>query len=125
MHVEVPRVDVEEFDEAVDTGESTSLAAARVVRARQMQLRRQGICNARLADSQVERWCRPDRAGRNILELSMQRLGFSARARGRVLKLARTIADLDEEEAVGASHVSQAIMLRCFDRARPEGAAST
>jgi magnesium chelatase family protein len=53
----------------------------------------------------------------------MQRLRLSARARGRVLKLARTIADLDEEEAVLGSHVSQAIMLRCFDRAAPEGAA--
>lgn len=83
------------------------------------------MCNARLADSQVDRWCQPDRAGRNILERSMQRLGLSARGRGRVLKLARTIADLDEEEAVRASHVSQAIMLRCFDRAGPEGAAAS
>jgi magnesium chelatase family protein len=125
MHVEVPRVEVSEFDEACDRGESTSSAATRVVRARQVQLRRQGICNARLADAQVERWCRPDRAGRNILELSMRRLGLSARARARVLKLARTIADLDDHEAVSASHVSQAIMLRCLDRARPEDGAPT
>jgi magnesium chelatase family protein len=119
MHVEVPRVEVGEFDDEVDRGESTSIAASRVARARQGQVRRQGVCNARLADSQVEHWCRPDRAGRNVLDLAMKRLGLSARARGRVLKLARTIADLDEDETVNASHVSQAIMLRCLDRARP------
>ena len=74
------------------------------------------MCNARLADSQVNRWCRPDTAGRNILEIAMKRLGFSARARVRVLKLARTIADLDGDDIVAGSHVSQAIMLRCLDR---------
>jgi len=46
----------------------------------------------------------------------MRRLGFSARTRGRILKLARTIADLEDERAVTASHVSQAVMLRCLDR---------
>jgi magnesium chelatase family protein len=122
MHVEVPRVEVGEFDDEAERGENTCSAAERVTRARQMQLRRQGICNARLADSQVERWCRPDRAGRTILDLSMKRLGLSARARGRVLKLARTIADLDQHEAVTASHVSQAIMLRCLDRTSPQEA---
>ena len=123
MHVEVARVEVGEFDEvAVDHGESTSSAAGRVARARQIQLTRQGVCNARLADSQIDRWCRPDRAGRNILERSMKRLGFSARARGRILKLSRTIADLDDSETVSASHVSQAVLLRCLDRATPYGA---
>lgn len=122
MHVEVPRVEPDEFDEAIDSRENTSSAAARIVRARQVQFARQGICNARLADAQVERWCRLDRAGRNILQRSMKSLGMSARARGRVLKLARTIADLDENELIGLSHVSQAIMLRCLDRGRPENA---
>jgi magnesium chelatase family protein len=116
MHVEVPRVDLIDFEEAADRGEATASAATRVVRAREAQLTRQGVCNARLADSQVDRWCRPDRAGRNILEIAMKRLGFSARARVRVLKLARTIADLDGDDVVAGSHVSQAIMLRCLDR---------
>jgi magnesium chelatase family protein len=116
MHVEVPRVELNEFDEAAERGESTASAAIRVARAKQIQLARQGACNARLADSQVEKWCRPDRAGRQLLELAMKRLALSARARGRVLKLSRTVADLDGEEAINASHVSQAIMLRCLDR---------
>jgi magnesium chelatase family protein len=121
IHVEVPRVELSDFADDANRGESTTSAAARVARARQIQLARQGACNARLADSQVEHWCRPDRAGRQILELAMKRLGLSARARGRVLKLARTIADLEGEESLTASHVSQAIMLRCLDRSDPEG----
>jgi magnesium chelatase family protein len=116
MHVEVPRLEVSEFDDAVDRGESTSAAAARVFRAREVQLERQGICNARLADSQVERWCRPDRAGRNVLERAMKLLGLSARGRGRILKVARTIADLEGDETITSLHVSQAVMLRCLDR---------
>jgi magnesium chelatase family protein len=116
MHVEVPRVDMSDFDESPDRGESTVTAAARVIRAREIQFTRQGMCNSRLADNQIDRWCSADKAGRSVLALSMKRLGFSARARGRLLKLARTIADLDEEATVTASHVSQAVMLRYLDR---------
>jgi magnesium chelatase family protein len=116
MHIEVPPVELTDFEEAADRGENSASAALRVLRARQAQVTRQGVCNARLADSQVDRWCRPDTAGRNVLELAIKRLGFSARARGRILKLSRTVADLDGEETVTATHVSQAIMLRCLDR---------
>jgi magnesium chelatase family protein len=119
MHVEVPRVVLSEFDEPMDCGESTESAATRVARARAVQLERQGVCNARLADSQVERLCRPDRAGCGILELAMKRMGFSARSRGRILKVARTIADLGGDKTVTATHVSQALMLRCLDRVDP------
>ena len=122
MHVEVLRVDVDAFGESVGRGESTLSAARRVARARQIQLDRQGICNARLSDSQVERWCDPDRTGRHILERCMKTFGLSARTRSRVLKLARTIADLEGEDVIGGPHVSQAVLLRCLDRRRLEGA---
>jgi len=116
MHVEVPRVEVSEFEESTDTSETSAQAAARVSRAREIQLARQDVCNARLADGEVDRFCAPDKAGRRLLETAMTRLGFSARARQRILKLARTIADLDGEPAVAASHVSEAVMLRHLDR---------
>jgi magnesium chelatase family protein len=121
MHVEVPRVEASEWDEPADhdsasRGESTAAAAMRVAVAREVQLTRQGVCNARLADSQMNRWCAPDKTGRRLLDLAMKRLGFSARARQRILKLARTIADLSGEESVTASHVSEAVMLRYLDR---------
>lgn len=116
MHVEVPRVEVDEFNEATDRGESSATAAARVARARNIQLTRQGVCNARLADAYVDGVCAPDKEGRRILELSMKRLGFTARARQRILKLARTMADLDEKTTISGAHVSQAVMLRYLDR---------
>jgi magnesium chelatase family protein len=112
----VPRVELSDFEELVNREEDSASAAVRVAHARRVQMTRQGVCNARLPDSQVDRWCRPDRGGRDVLELAIKRLGFSARARGRILKLARTVADLGGEETVTASHVSQAIMLRCLDR---------
>jgi magnesium chelatase family protein len=118
MHLEVPRIEVDEFSEEMDRGESTATAAARVARARDNQLTRQGVCNARLTDAHVDRVCAPDQEGRRILELSMKRLGFSARVRQKILKLARTIADLDEAATISASHVSQAVMLRYLDRNR-------
>ena len=105
-----------EFDEEVDRGENSATGAARVIQARAIQLTRQGVCNARLADAEIDRWCVPDREGRNILERSMKHRGFSARARQRIMKLARTIADLEGEATITAPHVSQAVMLRYLDR---------
>jgi magnesium chelatase family protein len=121
MHVEVPHVEFSEFEDVAERGESSAVAAGRASRARDVQLARQGTSNARLADDQVERWCRPDRAGRIVLDRSMKCFGLSARARGRILKLARTIADLDGEETISGAHVSQAVMLRCLDRATQGG----
>jgi magnesium chelatase family protein len=124
MHVEMPHVDLSEFDDDADRGESSAAAATRIVHARQVQVARQGTCNARLADAQVERWCQPDRPGRTVLDRSMKSFGLSARARGRLLKLARTIADLDGAETISDSHVSQAVMLRCLDRKEVPGGAA-
>jgi magnesium chelatase family protein len=118
MHVEVQRVEVDAFNEVTDRSENSAVAAARVARARDIQRTRQGVCNARLSDAYVDRLCAPDAEGHSILKLSMERLGFSARARQRILKLARTIADLDDEATVSATHVNQAVMLRYLDRDR-------
>ena len=117
MQVEVPRVTAAEFDAAPGGGESTAAAAARVARARRVQLLRQGRCNARLTDSQVQRWCVADEAGRGLLDETMRRRALSGRARGRLLRLARTIADLEGAARLGAAHLAEAVMLRCLDRA--------
>jgi magnesium chelatase family protein len=116
MHIEVPRINVSEFDDVAERGESSAEAATRVARAREIQLARQGLCNARLANAEVDRWCAPDKYGRAILERAMQTLQFSARTRQRILKLARTIADLDGKASIAPSHVSEAVMLRHLDR---------
>jgi magnesium chelatase family protein len=90
-----------------------------VTRAREIQLARQGKCNARLTDALVDRICSPDRAGRELLDRAMKTFGFSARTRQRILKLARTIADLNGDTAVGVSHVGEAVTYRGFDRRPP------
>jgi magnesium chelatase family protein len=119
IHLEVPRVDFGEFEESALPAENTAAVVARVSRAREIQLARQGKCNARLTDAQIDRICSPDKAGRALLDRAMQAFGFSARSRQRILKLARTIADLSGDATVGESQVSEAVMYRSFDRRQP------
>jgi magnesium chelatase family protein len=117
LQIELPRLEAGEFDAAPDGGAGSAAAAAAVGRARELQRARQGTCNARLADAGVYRWCAPDEPGRRLLAAAMQGLRLSGRGRQRVLKVARTIADLDGRAAIGAREVSEAVMLRCLDRA--------
>jgi magnesium chelatase family protein len=123
MHVEVPRVPAWDFCDAPAPAESSAAAAARIARARSVQLERQGVCNARLCDAGVQRWCLPDRAGARLLDVSMQRLGLSGRGRQRLLKVARTIADLEGADTAGSAAVAEAVALRCLDRAAAAAAA--
>jgi magnesium chelatase family protein len=117
MHIEMPPVVPEDFDTAPSAAAGSAAAGAAVHRARELQRARQRVCNARLADAEVHRWCAPDESGRRVLEAAMRRLRLSGRARQRVLRVARTIADLDGRPAIGRAEVSEAVMLRCLDRA--------
>jgi magnesium chelatase family protein len=116
LHVEVPRVVPAEFDSLARGAPGSAGAAAAVLRARELQHARQGVCNARLADAGVQRWCTPDAPGRRLLAAAMERLRLSGRARSRVLRVARTIADLDGRPQPGTEQVSEALMLRAPDR---------
>jgi len=118
MHVQVPRVEVADFDDRLGRGEPSAAMAARVAAARALQLARQGRCNARLSDAQVDRCCILQPRARALLDRTMKHLRFSGRTRQRILKLARTIADLEGQEAIADNHVSEAVMLRCLDRER-------
>ena len=118
MHVQVPRLEVADFDDRIGRGESSRVLAARVAAARSRQLARQGRCNARLTDAQVDRCCILGSSARALLDRTMRQLRFSGRTRQRILKLARTIADLNELETIADAHVSEAVMLRCLDRER-------
>ncbi|MEB3884939.1 YifB family Mg chelatase-like AAA ATPase [Lyngbya sp. CCY1209] len=73
-------------------------------------------CNAEMQSRHIQRWCRPDEAGCQLLEAAIRRLGLSARASDRILKVARTIADLAGDEDVKANHVGEAIQYRTLDR---------
>jgi magnesium chelatase family protein len=116
MHVQVPRLEVSDFDERVSRGESSAALASRVAAARSRQLARQGRCNSRLSDAQVDQCCNLKPTARVLLDRTMKHLRFSGRTRQRILKLARTIADLDGRDVIDDAHVSEAVMLRCLDR---------
>lgn len=88
----------------------------RVNEARDRQLCRQDKTNARLTPPEVDEHCTPDRAGVDLLNQAARRLGLSARGYHRVIKVARTIADLAGDARVAAGHVAEALQYRRFDR---------
>jgi magnesium chelatase family protein len=118
LHVEVPRVDVAVWRKRGSVGEASAIVARRVLQAREIQIRRQGQCNARLNNADVERHCLPDRDALVLLERAMEKFRLSTRAHHRILKVARTLADLGGEPNVAERHVSEALSLRKLDRGR-------
>lgn len=116
MHVEVLRVPGEILRASSAGVETSASVAARVAHVRQLQTKRQGCTNARLNSGEIERFCRPTAAARKLLERASTQLGFSARAYHRVLKVARTIADLANAEQIDTSQISEAMSLRKLDR---------
>ena len=119
IHLEVPRVDLSDFDDSALPGETSACVANRVKRAREIQIARQGKCNARLVDMQINRLCSPDKRARSILNRAMEKFGFSARSRQRILKLARTVADLSGDATIGEQHMTEAMTYRTLDRRPP------
>lgn len=111
MHIEVPALSQEDIA-ASSAGEPSAAIAQRVLRTRERQMARQDTVNAFLTNTGIETHCTPNEAGARLLKTAMTRLGWSARAYHRVLKVARTIADLDGADAVSAAHVAEAIGYR-------------
>jgi magnesium chelatase family protein len=116
LQIEVPAVAHDELAHAAG-GEPSATICARVTAARERQLVRQRVANARLDAGDVERFCAPDKAAAALLRQAITRLGLSARAYHRVLKVARTIADLGDADAITETHVAEAVQYRRFDRA--------
>lgn len=118
LHVHVPRVEFKSLRRPCGGGEASAEVAARIIRTRDLQIRRQGTCNAHLNNAAVERTCTPNSAGLGVLERAMQYLGLSARGYHRVLKVARTIADMNGRPQIEANHITEALTLRSLDRQR-------
>jgi len=116
LQIEVPDVPQEELAGAAK-GEASAAVRARVAAARARQLERQGRSNSALAARDMDRHCAPDARGATLLKQAIARLGLSARAYHRVLKVARTVADLAGVPRVAADHVAEAIQYRRLDRA--------
>ena len=116
IQLEVPAVAPGDLA-CVSGSESSAAICARVCRARERQLERQGRANARLAPREVDRYCSPDAAGATLLAQAIQRLGLSARGYHRILKVARTIADLGGEAELRSQHIAEAVQYRRLERA--------
>jgi magnesium chelatase family protein len=115
IHIEVPAIAPDELARRTG-GESSAIIRARVQRARERQLARQGKPNAHLSSREVTQHAAPDTAGEELLKQATSRLGLSARGYHRILKVARSIADLAGEARVATSHVAEAIQYRRADR---------
>ncbi|HEX3035417.1 MAG TPA: ATP-binding protein, partial [Thermodesulfobacteriota bacterium] len=119
IHIEVPPVKYKELA-SEGGGECSSKIRARVNRAREIQRKRftkTGVhSNAQMPSRYVRKFSKPEESGLRLLETAIDKLGLSARAYDRILKVERTIADLEESEVVRSHHVSEAIQYRTLDR---------
>lgn len=120
IHIEVVPVPFDKLYEARPSETSTQIRE-RVVAARHIQAKRyenyKGVhCNALISSKMLRKYCTPDEAGAALLKNAMTRLGLSARAYDRILKVARTIADLEASENIQSAHVAEAIQYRSLDR---------
>jgi magnesium chelatase family protein len=116
MQIEVPAVPQQELMKQQISGEKSSTIRQRVEKAHQFQLNRQGKTNSRLGVKEIDQHCALDSASENLLKQAISRLNLSARAYHRILKLARTIADLASVEKISNQHIAEAIQYRRLDK---------
>ena len=120
LHIEVPVVPFNQLSQ-MQQGEPSEVIRARVIAARKRQEERfkafKGVyCNAQMSERMIHQFCEPDEASLNMLRMAMERLHLSARAYNRILKVARTIADIEGTERVQSHHIAEAIGYRNLDR---------
>jgi len=119
IHLEVVPVPFSDLTE-MKQGEKSETVRQRVISAREIQCERfrdtEIYCNAQMSSKMLHQYCNPDQAGHQLLKNAMEKLGLSARAYDRILKVSRTIADLEGAESIQADHLGEAIQYRSLDR---------
>ncbi|MCF6281118.1 MAG: YifB family Mg chelatase-like AAA ATPase [Candidatus Polarisedimenticolaceae bacterium] len=121
MQIEVPRLPIDQLMQAPHNNNTSSAEVRqRTSQAHQRQMQRNGCSNHQLNSRQISQFCSLSNQSQNLLSQACEQLGLSARAYHRILKLARTIADLASSEQISTAHLSEAISYRKFDR-RPQG----
>jgi len=118
LHIDVPAVPVGALP-AAGSGEGSVAVRARVAAARRLQVERGGCVNARLRGAALRRACALDEASRALLQKAAEKLGLSARGHDRILRVARTIADLERSPAIAPRHLAEAVQYRALDRQAP------
>lgn len=117
LQVDVPKLPSNDFSEQIKSrGESSQVVRTRVIQAHQLQLKRCGKTNAQLGSKEVEQYCKLDKAEQLFLQQAVEKLGLSLRTYHRVLKVARTIADLAHCSDINRQHLAEALNYRAFDR---------
>jgi len=119
IHIDVPPLKHRELS-GEPSGEPSAAIRDRVRRARHIQQdrfrRSKAFCNAHMSTRQIRKHCVVEGEAKNLLEMAMERLGLSARAYDRILKVARTIADIEGTEHIQPEHIAEAIQYRSLDR---------
>ncbi len=119
IHIEVPAVDYSKLSSDLPA-ENSETIRERVMKAREIQVKRYReeriYCNGQMHTRHIRKFCRLDDQARNILESAMEKMSLSARAYSRILKVSRTIADLEGSDLIRSEHVSEAIQYRSLDR---------
>ena len=112
IHIEVPAITHRELQNRTEQPETSAQVKQRVIQAQQRQKQRRGKYNARLSNREIEQDCQLQADEQKVLQQSMEKMKLSARAYHRILKLARTIADLDNSEQIRLQHLTESIGYR-------------
>ena len=119
IHIEVPSVKYKDLSDE-SAGEKSEIIRERVKIARDIQLKRfkddRVFSNAQMSYRMVRKYCKLDEPSRDLLKTALTELGFTARCYDKILRVSRTIADLEGEENISSDHVSEAIQYRSLDR---------
>ena len=119
IHIEVPPVPFRELSDQ-STGTSSEQMKSSVLAAREVQQRRFGKSslrlNGRMTPSQIRKFCKLESDAESLLKTAMDEMGLSARAHDKILRIGRTIADLERSDTITAHHLSEAINYRALDR---------
>jgi magnesium chelatase family protein len=121
IHIEVTPVSFEELASNRTASEKSDAIRARVIAAREIQSKRydhlqEVYCNAQMPSNKIKQICVIDETGKQLLKTAINKLNLSARAYDRILKVSRTIADLDASEEIKTQHLAEAIHYRSLDR---------
>jgi len=120
IHIEVPALSYEELAQKQPGRDSSSMreqvSKARAVQMNRFSADKKVFCNAHMETRHIRKYCELDETSQNLLRNAIEKLGLSARAYDRILKVARTIADLGESISIQSEHIAEAIQYRSLDR---------